>query len=152
RVESFGYPRVAAVGCVEELHQVVGTDGKEIDPLEQFVKLEQERGNLDHGADLDPFGQFVPMPAQVRQFDLDQCLCLVEFLDDGDHWKHELEAAPARRTQQGTNLAAQQTRSIEAKPDRPPSQSRVFFIDVPHVWQHLVAADVERTECDWLLS
>ena len=53
RIEPFRDPRIAAVGGVKELHEVVGADGEEIDSLEQFVELEQERWDLDHRADLD---------------------------------------------------------------------------------------------------
>ena len=72
---------IAAVGGVEELHQVVGADREEIDALEQFVELEQQRRHLDHGADLDALGQRVAVAAQMRQLELDQRLGLVEFLD-----------------------------------------------------------------------
>ena len=63
-----------------------------------------------------------------------------------------LKAASARRAQQCAHLAAQKAGPIEAKPDRPPAQRGVFFLDIPHVRQHLVAADIERAERDRFLS
>ena len=60
-------PRIAAVGGIEELHQVVGADREEIDALEQFVELEQQRRHFQHGADLDALRQRVAVPAQMRQ-------------------------------------------------------------------------------------
>ena len=134
------------------MHQVVGADGKEIDAFEQFIKLEQKGGDFEHRADLDPFGQFVAVPAQMRQFDLDQRLRLIEFFDDGNHRKHQLEAAPAGRSQQRANLAAQQAGPIETEPDRPPTKRRVFLLDIAHVRQYLVATNVEGAEGDRLFS
>ena len=61
------HPGIAAVGGIEELHQVVGADREEIDPLQQFVELEQQRRHFQHGADLHPLRQRVAVPAQMRQ-------------------------------------------------------------------------------------
>ena len=85
RVEAAGDARVAAVGGEQELHQVVRADGEEIDMREQFVELEEQRGHLDHAADLDLVGQLVAVAAQMRELALDQGLGLVEFVDGRDH-------------------------------------------------------------------
>ena len=44
------------------------------------------------------------------------------------------------------DLAAQQRRAVEAEPDRAPAERRIFLLDVAHVGQHLVAADIEGAE------
>ena len=54
--------------------------------------------------------------------------------------------APAGGAQQRADLAAQQARPVEAEPDRAPAQRRVLLLDVAHIGQHLVAADVEGAE------
>ena len=86
------------------------------------------------------------MPAQMGELALDQRLGLVEFLDGGDHREHELQIASAGRPQQRADLAAQQARPIEPEPDRAPAQRRILLLDIAHIGQHLVAADVERAE------
>ena len=146
RIEAVGDARIAAVDRVEELDEVVRADRQEIDPLEQFVELEQERRHLDHGADLDPLGQLVAVPAQMGQLALDQRLGLVELVHGGDHRKHDAQLAAGGGAQQRAHLAAQQAGPVEAEPDRAPAQRRVLLLDVAHIGQHLVAADVERAE------
>ena len=146
RIEALRYPRVAAVGGIEELHQVVGADRQEIDAVEQFVELEQERRHFQHGADLHALGQRVAVPAQMRQLDLDQGLGLVEFLHHGDHREHQTQFAPAGGAQQRAHLRAQKPGPVEAEPDGAPAERRVFLFDIAHIGQHLVAADVERAE------
>ena len=42
RIKALRHARIAAVGGIEELHQVVGADREEIDALQQFVELEQQ--------------------------------------------------------------------------------------------------------------
>ena len=139
-------PRIAAIGGEQELGEVVGADREEIDPLQQRVELVEQRRHLDHGADLDALGELVAVAAQIGQFALDQLLALVELLDRRHHGEHQLELAVRRRPQQRPNLAAQQRRAVEAEPDRAPAERGVLLLDVAHVGQHLVAADVEGAE------
>eukprot|EP01041_Mallomonas_annulata_P026337 gene26337-47618_t len=48
--------------------------------------------------------------------------------------------------EQGPQLAAQQARPVKPETDRPPPHRRVLLLDLAHVGQHLVAADIERAE------
>ena len=64
----------------------------------------------------------------------------------GDHREHDPQLAAAGGAQQRAHLAAQQARPVEAEADRAPAERRVLLLDVAHVGQHLVAADVERAE------
>src|SRR5208282_1851562 len=146
RIEAAGHPRIAAIDGVEELYEVVRADREEIGVLEQFVELIKQRGDLDHAADLDLSRQLVAMAAQVRELALDQLLRLIEFADGGDHWKHDFQRAAAGGAQQRPELRAQQSGPIEPEPDRPPAERRILLLDVAHVRQHLVAADIERAE------
>ena len=146
RIEALRHPRIAAVGGIEELHQVVGADREEIDAVEQFVELEQQRRHFQHGADLHPLGQRVAVTAQMRQLDLDQRLGLVELLHHGDHREHHAQFAPAGGAQQRAHLAAQQAGPVEAEPDGAPAERRIFLLDVAQIGQHLVAADIEGAE------
>ena len=73
-VEAFGDLGVAAVDREQELEQVVGADRDEIDPLQQFVELIQQRRHFDHGADVDALRQRVAVLAQIGQFALDDRL------------------------------------------------------------------------------
>ena len=57
-----------------------------------------------------------------------------------------LQLAPAAGAQQRAHLAAQQARPVEPEADRAPAERRVLLLDVAHVGQHLVAADIERAE------
>jgi hypothetical protein len=86
------------------------------------------------------------MPAQMGQFDFDERLCLVEFFDNGDHRKHQFEAASSGCAQKRAHLAAQQAWPVQTQPDRTPAQCGVFFFDIAHVRQHLVATDIEGAE------
>ncbi len=145
-VEALGDTRIAAVGRIEELHEIVGPDREKIDTLQQLVELIEQRRHLDHGADLDPFRELVAVPTQMRELALDQRLGLVEFLDRGDHGKHDLQLASAARPQQRADLTTQQAWPVEAKPDGAPAERRVLLLDVAHIGQHLVAADIEGAE------
>ena len=84
--------------------------------------------------------------AKVSQLALDQRLGLVELSHRGDHREHQLELAPAGGAQQRAHLAAQEAGPVEPEPDRAPAQGRVLLLDIAHVGQDLVAADVERAE------
>ena len=152
RIEAVGNAGVAAVGRVEELREIVGPDRQEIDPRQQLVELEQERGHFDHDADLDALGQSVPVPPQMGELVFDHRLGLIEFIDHGDHREHEFERAPARGAQQRADLAAHQAGAVEAEPDRAPAERGVFLFQAAHIGQHLVAADIERAERDRLLA
>ena len=57
-----------------------------------------------------------------------------------------MQLAPAGGAQQRADLAAQQAGPVEAEPDGAPAERRVLLLDVAHIGQHLVAADVERAE------
>ena len=63
-----------------------------------------------------------------------------------------LQLAPAGGAQQRAHLAAQQAGPVEPEPDRAPAERRILLLDVAHVGQHLVAADVERAEGHRLLA
>ena len=56
------------------------------------------------------------------------------------------ERAAAGGAQQRAQLRAQQGRPVEPEPDRAPAERRILLLDVAHIGQHLVAADVERAE------
>ena len=56
------------------------------------------------------------------------------------------QLAAAAGAQQRAQLAAQQAGPVEAEADRAPAQRRVLLLDVAHVGQHLVAADIEGAE------
>ena len=99
-----------------------------------------------------PLRQRMAVPAQMGELDLDQRLGLVEFLDHRDHRKHHAQFAPAGGAQQRAHLAAQQAGPVEAEPDRAPAERRVFLLEVAHIGQHLVAADIERAEGHRLLA
>src|SRR5215471_229493 len=86
------------------------------------------------------------VPAQMGELTLDQGLGLVEFLDGRDHRKHDFQIASTARTQQRTDLAAQQTGPVEAEPYRAPTERRVLLLLIAHVGKHLVAANVEGAE------
>ncbi len=146
RIEAIGDARIASVGGIEKLHEIIGADGEEVDAIEQFVELVEQRRHLEHGPDLDLLGQLVAVPAQVGEFALDQRLGLVEFLDGGDHRKHDFQVASARGAQQRADLAAQQARAVETQSYGAPTERRVLLLDIAHVGQHLVAADVEGAE------
>ena len=57
-----------------------------------------------------------------------------------------MQLASAAGAQQRADLAAQQAGPVEPEPDRTPAQCRVLLLDVAHIGQHLVAADVEGAE------
>jgi len=84
--------------------------------------------------------------SQMREFAFDQRLCFVEFGDRRHHREHDLEFAPRAGAQQGPNLAAQQAGPVEPEPDRTPAERWVLFLDIAHVGQDLIAADIERAE------
>ena len=71
-IEQLRHPVIAAVGGIEKLHQIVGADREEIDALEQFVELEQQRRHFQHGADIDALRQQMAVLAQMRQLHFDQ--------------------------------------------------------------------------------
>ena len=146
RIEAIGDAPVAAVGGVQELHQVVGADREEIHALDQRIELEQQRRHLDHGADLDAIRQLVAAAAQRGQLALDQLLGLVELGAGRDHREHDLQLAAGGGLQQRADLAAHQARPVEPEPDRAPAERRVLLGLVAHVGQDLVAADIERAE------
>ena len=52
---------------------------------------------------------------------------------------------PAARSN-ARNWRAQKGGTVETEPDGAPAQRRIFLLDVAHVGQHLVAADIERAE------
>ena len=81
------------INSEQELEQVVGADRDEIDALQQFVELVEQRRHLDHGADVDALRQCMAVLAQVGQFALDDQLGLVEFVDLRDHRKHHAQIA-----------------------------------------------------------
>jgi hypothetical protein len=86
------------------------------------------------------------VPTSARSGSLWPWRRLVEFLDRRDHRKHDLQLAPAGGAQQRAQLAAQQSRPVEPEPDRAPAERWVFLLDVAHIRQQLIAADVERAE------
>jgi hypothetical protein len=57
--------RVAAIGGEEELHQVVGADRGEVDDGQQVIELPQERGDLDHHAELQGLRQHMAALQEV---------------------------------------------------------------------------------------
>ena len=89
--------------------------------------------------------------AQMGELDFDQRLGLVEFLHHRDHRKHHAQFAAGGGAQQRPHLAAQQSRAVEAEPDRAPAERRIFLLDVAQIGQHLVAADIEGAEGHRLL-
>ena len=89
-IETVRHAWVAAVDRVKKLHQIVGTDGEEVNPLQKLIELVKERRDLHHAADLDFVRQFVAMAAKVCQFPFDQFLGLVEFLHRRNHGEHDL--------------------------------------------------------------
>ncbi len=82
----------------------------------------------------------------MRQLDFDQRFGLVELIHGRDHGKHQPQFTAARCAQQRPYLAAQQAGTIEPEPNGAPAQRRIFLFDIAQVRQHLVAADVERSE------
>ena len=58
-----------------------------------------------------------------------------------------LSSRPPAARSSARILAAQQSRPVESEPDRTPAQSRVLLLDIAHIGQHLVPADVEGAEC-----
>ena len=146
RVEPPGDPLIAAIGSIEELEQIVGADRDEIDSLEQFVELIEQRRYFEHGADVGALRQLVTVPAQMGELALDERFCFVEFFDCRDHREHQPKVAAAGRAQERANLAAQEPRAVETEPDGAPSESRILLLDVTHIGQQLVAADVECPE------
>ena len=68
--------------------------------------------------------------AQMGEFDFDQSLGLVEFLDGGDHRKHHADFAAAAGAQQRAHLAAQQAGAIQSQADRAPAERRVLFLEI----------------------
>ena len=57
---------------------------------------------------------------------------------------------PAAGAQQGAQLHAQQRRAVEPDADRAPAERRILLLDLRHIGQDLVGADVERAEGDRL--
>jgi hypothetical protein len=45
-----------------------------------------------------------------------------------------------------SGLAAQQPGPVEAEPDGAPAERRILLLDIAHIGQHLVAADIESAE------
>ncbi len=72
RIEAFRHLGVAAVDSEQELEQVVGADRDEVDLLQEFVELIDQRGHLDHGADIDALGQRMAVLAQIGQLAFDR--------------------------------------------------------------------------------
>src|SRR3546814_2698713 len=69
-----------------------------------------------------------------------------ELGDVADHREHDPETASGRGMQQGTQLAAQQGRAVEADADRAPAHRRIRLPAAAPVGQHLVPPDVEGAE------
>src|SRR3546814_2027099 len=75
-----------------------------------------------------------------------QRLRRLELGDVADHREHDPETASGRGMQQGTQLAAQQGRAVEADADRAPAHRRIRLPAAAPVGQHLVPPDVEGAE------
>ena len=89
------------------------------------------------------------MAAQMRHFSLDKGFAGIEFIDRGDHREHDAHMPPGAGAQHGAQLRAEHAGPVEADADSPPAQRRIFLVDLLHIGQHLVAADVESAKRHW---
>ena len=148
RIEAGGNQRIAAIAGGHELQEIVRSDRHEIRDLEKLVELPQKRGHLDHRAKENLLRRGMTVAPEMRVFAVDQGTRPAYLVEFGDHRDHDPKFAAARRQHQGADLATQQPRPVEAEPDRPPAHRRILLLRRAHIRQDLVAADIERPECD----
>ena len=90
------------------------------------------------------------MLPQMDEFILDKRFRGFEFLERCDHRKHDAHFASRAGPQQAAQLRTQKGWPVETDADGAPSKRRVFLLDLRHVRQNLVGADIEGAESNLL--
>src|SRR4029077_9462287 len=80
------------------------------------------------------------------------CSGLVEFLEVGNHRKHDSEIATMSRAQDGAQMCVQEIAALKAEPDGANSKKRIGFTWQAQRGHWLVSADIEGSDHGWSLA
>src|SRR5205814_4430326 len=116
---------VHSFDCKRILDQIVGSDGEEIDLGCENIRAEGCAWDFNHRANLDLFAQRNARPAQLFMALSEDGLGTAQFLQTGDHRKHDFDVPDSAGTENSAQLCFENVYVLETKTNSTPTKKRV---------------------------
>ena len=146
-----GHPFIESIDRQRVTGQVVRADAQEVAFTGQILGDQRRRGDFNHHPHRHGIAERNPFGAQLRLARGQDRLGRPEFFEGRDHGEEDPHLAVASRPEDGTQLAPEDVRAVEADSDGPPAEERIGFAVALKVARHLVAPQIQRAD-DGLLS